>query len=74
MTESALIGELKVMCRRFAANEDAQELVDRAKAIGVELSRRGGMQAMRSAHRALGPIPGARTLDMVWNGINGWMG
>lgn len=74
MDQAAMVRELTILCRRFAANEDGQELVDLATAIGTELNKRGGMGAMRSAHRALGPIPGARTLDMVWNGIGDWMG
>jgi hypothetical protein len=74
MDEAAMIRELRTICQRFAANEGGQELVDMATAIGTELNKRGGMAAMRSVHRALGPIPGARTLDMVWNGIGQWMG
>lgn len=72
--EAAMIGELRVLCQRFAANEDGQDLVDLARAIGSELNNRGGMGAMRRVQGALGPIPEARTLDMVWNGIGHWMG
>ena len=74
INEDAMIRELRVLCSRWMANEVGQDLVDRARAIGVELDRRGGMDRMRSVHRALGAIPGARTLDTVWNGIGHWRG
>lgn len=69
-----LIRRLRTICDRWAANETSAMLDAEARGIGAELNRRGGMAEMRAAHRALGPIRGARTLDMTWNGIGDWMG
>ncbi len=74
-TAEDLVARLRRIAARWASNEDSYAELDLpARAIGEEFFRRGGMAAMRGAHAALGAVRGARTLDMVWDGIGDWRG
>jgi HEAT repeat protein len=48
---------------------------ERARLLGEELYRRGGMAAMKRAlDEGVGPGPDQRTIDQFWNGIGDWLG
>jgi len=76
MSERVMIHHLQRLCRAYA-NDDTSEIErmePMATHIGIELNRRGGLQAMLRVHAALGGMLGARTLEMHWGGIGEWRG
>jgi hypothetical protein len=67
---------LSDLCYAYQQNDRAEisRLEPIATMIGEELNRRGGKRAMLAMWESLENRPGARTLDMHWNGIGEWRG
>ena len=75
LSDSQLVEKLRAICSRWAAGESSSQQLDLpAVAIGREIYRRGGINAMRQAFVTLGEILGKRALEMTWDGIGEWLG
>lgn len=74
--DSQMLGCLRDLANAYTRNERDRilELEPVATQIGQELNRRGGLPEMRRMWERLGGMPGARTLDMHWDGIGEWRG
>ncbi len=76
MSESAMVSTLSKLCMAYMQSDrrTVQALEPVATSIGHLLNLRGGLQEMRRVWHLLGNMPGARTLDMHWDGIGDWRG
>lgn len=71
-----MLKELVKLCEAYDRNDSQaiKDLEPLATRIGEMLNQRGGIEEMRRVFDMLGPIRGARTLDMHWGGIGEWRG
>jgi hypothetical protein len=76
MSEQEMLDTLRRLCDAYTRNDRTAiaSLEPIATQIGEELNRQGGIEEMRRVWYRLGNIPGARTLDMHWDGIGDWRG
>ena len=67
---------LRQLCGAYAQNDrdTIEQLEPKARLIGEELDRRGGLEEMRRMFDQLRGMQGSRTLEMHWNGIGDWRG
>ena len=87
MTDQEMLGILRQLCSAYTmasmpgkegalATFEVDSLEPLAKVIGKELHRRGGSREMLRVFNQLGPMPGRRTLEMLWGGLGyrDWQG
>lgn len=75
MNDNEMLHVLKNLCDAYTNNDPVyKELEPAATEIGKQLNERGGIEEMRRIFGQLGGMPGARTLEMHWDGIGDWRG
>ena len=76
MSDSEMLKELVKLCEAYTRNDKQaiEDLEPLATRIGEALNQRGGIEEMRRIFAMLGPIRGARNIDMHWDRIGDWMG
>lgn len=76
MDDAQMADLLRQLCGAYTRDvrDEISRLQPWATEIGEELNRRGGIEEMRRLWWQLDNMPGARTLDMYWDGIGDWQG
>lgn len=74
--DKQIVRRLRELCQAYARDDTALIRIHEpwATALGKDLNYRGGIEEMRRIFQKVGSRPGARTLEMLWDGIGEWRG